>query len=535
MERKKPRYIDICIGYRIVTLILSCITYIVISYYHEDSTLSIAILLGMVISCLLSSWLYRHVEDREILLRAMFIIETFSYGIFTILSGGLTSPFLWYQMSCISLMIALEKNLFITLIASSWCLLSAIFLRMESGLGDYQELNIFLGMIIVIGAFYVLRFYIHLIENQKKLLKELNQTLEYEKSKSENSYLKLTNLYETSNLFAMTNPEKIIHELCTLLKNSIAASGCILLKLDIKGEMERKEILGFEEDLANSLLHKFWEIMKKEKRIRDFKSDINIIMEDRIFEAHMIGEATTSRGILIREKSQTTKESDDFYFNLIKIIFRNLDTHSQLENFITQEEQNRIANEIHDTVIQKLFGVVCHIKILENKFDQIDKEEVIQNLDLLKSSVELTMSELRESIYGRNFTDTVKTLEGALKFYMNEVQIISKVEISLNLDKESNELSSAQKIAIYRICCEAVNNAIRHGNATHVQIELKVSNDQVMLIIQDDGSGFKQNDRKLYEGKGLKNMHNIAIVLKGNLSMDFNREKGFKITLTLPR
>lgn len=50
-----------------------------------------------------------------------------------------------------------------------------------------------------------------------------------------------------------------------------------------------------------------------------------------------------------------------------KNYFSNLDTYSQMEKFIAMDEQNRIANEIHDTVIQKLFGMTCSLAVLENK------------------------------------------------------------------------------------------------------------------------------------------------------------------------
>ena len=531
-EKNWPKYIDVCIGYRVLTLILCSMMYVAISLY-DKSGLSWSILLGMVSSCLLSSWIYRRIGERESWLRIMFLIETFAYGIFTVISGGVSSPFLWYQMSCILLMISLERYFVITLIASLWCLLCAIFAEINSGL-SYRELNVVLGMLIVIGGFYVLRLYIGYIERQKKLLIGLNQNLEKEKQRSENAFLQLAGLYETFHLFSMTNSEKIIHELSRLLKRTIAPSGCILMKFDNAGLPEHQEICGINEETALEIM----------KAIESAKSTRNINHKDRstilevsgeYYQVKPIGEPIVTIGMLIRKKSDENQENEDFYYRLIEIIFRNLDTHNQMERFITMEEKNRIANEIHDTVIQKLFGVVCSLKVLDNQFLQMEEEEVKKNIDKLKRSVELTMTELRESIYGRNFKDTLNTFDGAMRLYMEEAQLLSGAKILLNMDDGVDYLTSAQKIALYRISCEAVNNAIRHGEAKTITIDLCMDDEQIELEIQDDGAGFIESKGKFYEGNGLKNMRNIAALLKGSLSMNSDLGKGMKIKLSLPR
>lgn len=531
-EKNWPEYIDICIGYRVLTLVLSSMMYVAMSFYAGSTMRSWAILLGMLVSCLLSSWLYRRIGERELWLRVMFVIETFAYGVFTLLSGGLSSPYLWYQMSCILLMIALERHLVITLIASIWCLLCAVSGRMNKGL-SYQELNVVLGMLIVIGGFYVLRLYIGYIDRQKELLIGLNQNLEKEKERSEYAFLQLAGLYETFHLFAMTNPEKIIHELSLLLKRAIAPSGCILIKFDSTGLPERKEVCGIEKSLTEEMLAELESVRGEAKRNNGER--ILLHSGEGLYEARLIGEPITSGGIFIRKTSDEGQENEDFYWSLIEIIFSNLDTHSQMERFITMEEQNRIANEIHDTVIQKLFGVVCSLKVLESKSPSIDEEELRQNIDILKKSVELTMTELRESIYGRNFKDTINTFVGAMTLYMEEAQLLSGATISMDIDEGADYLTSAQKIAVYRISCEAVNNAIRHGGANNVTIDLKIDAERIELEIQDNGKGFVESKGAFYEGNGLKNMRNIAALLKGSLIMDSDPGKGMRIKLSLPR
>ena len=229
------------------------------------------------------------------------------------------------------------------------------------------------------------------------------------------------------------------------------------------------------------------------------------------------------------------QEKEEFYWNLIDIIFTNLDVHAQLERFIAMEEQNRIANEIHDTVIQKLFGVVCSLKVMENKLTNEGNDEFKENIALLKRSIELAMTELRESIYGRRFKDSLHTFIGTMELYMKEAERLHNTKIEMDIDPKSDYMSLAQKIAVYRVSCEAVNNAIRHGNATIVSIMLKVFPNQINLKVEDNGVGFIKKQEGLYEGNGLKNMKNIAGLLKGRLLLDTERKTGMTVELFLPR
>lgn len=532
-EKDWPEYIDLCIAYRIVTLFFSTIVYVAMSVYYKDRTGYQIVVMGMAASCFLSSWLYKKIGNREPWLRVMFALEVFAYGVFTMVSGGFSSPYLWYQMNCILLMITLEKYIGVTILASAWCFFTVIAGKIESGL-TYQELNVALGIIIVIGGFYVLRFYIGRINEQKTELLALNEKLEEEKEKSEAAFLKLTGVYETFNLFAMTNPEKIIKELLQLLKRAIAPGGCMLVKLDGLSYPQKIEHLGFSQEVVEELLKGIGEDKINSVR-NDGDNEFDLHAEGCHYRVRIIGEDTSLKGLFIRRVEDMQREKEDFYWQLINVIFTNLDIHAQLERFITMEEQNRIANEIHDTVIQKLFGVVCSLKVMENKANSKEDDEFKEHIVMLKRSIELTMTELRESIYGRRFKDTFHTFTGTMKLYMEEAERLSNTKIEMDIDANSDYMSPAQKIAVYRISCEAVNNAIRHGNATMVNIILKLFPEQIVLKVEDNGGGFVKKQEGLYEGNGLKNMKNIAELLKGRLVLDTQSEMGMKVELVLPR
>ena len=167
----------------------------------------------------------------------------------------------------------------------------------------------------------------------------------------------------------MTNPEKIVKELLQLLKRAIAPNGCMLVKLDKLFHPQKIECVGLEDEVAQELLKEMKEI--KDEKLCSIKDrvdrEFSLYVEGSHYKARFIGDDVSLRGLFIRHAEDIEQEKEEFYWNLIDIIFTNLDVHAQLERFIAMEEQNRIANEIHDTVIQKLFGVVCSLKVMENK------------------------------------------------------------------------------------------------------------------------------------------------------------------------
>ncbi len=185
-------------------------------------------------------------------------------------------------------------------------------------------------------------------------------------------------------------------------------------------------------------------------------------------------------------------------------------------------------------MIQKLFGMVCSLKVFENKIPNVEKNELLEYIASLKTSTELTMKELRESIYGRSFK-TVNTFIETMKLYLEEAQSLSEANITMEMDDEADVMSPTHKIAIYRICCETVNNALRHGKAKHIDVSLKLLQDQILLYVTDDGLGYARGNINFVEGNGLKNMQNIAALLKGEIKIESEIGKGTKVRLCIPK
>ena len=93
-------------------------------------------------------------------------------------------------------------------------------------------------------------------------------------------------------------------------------------------------------------------------------------------------------------------------------------------------------------------------------------------------------------------------------------------------------MSAGQKTVTYRIICEAVNNAIRHGKAGNIEVKAEAGEKEVIFFIKDDGSGFLPQTENT--GNGLKNMYQMAAILKGTLSVQSEPGKGTRVSVSLP-
>ncbi len=80
--KELPSYLDICIGYRLFTMIVSTIAYIAMSIYYGSATGYIWIAAGMCLSCALSSYLYKIIGSNAGYLRTMFLIEVLAHSFF---------------------------------------------------------------------------------------------------------------------------------------------------------------------------------------------------------------------------------------------------------------------------------------------------------------------------------------------------------------------------------------------------------------------------------------------------------------------
>ncbi len=185
----------------------------------------------------------------------------------------------------------------------------------------------------------------------------------------------------------------------------------------------------------------------------------------------------------------------------------------------TLRERNRIAREIHDNVGHMLTRSILQVGAVKT----INKNEVLaQPLEDLHETLNTAMTNIRSSVH--DLHDESIDLISAIQEIINNVD---NFEIHFQHDT-SNNIPKKVKYCFISIIREAVNNAIKHSNATNMDIILQEHPAFYQLLIQDNGTNI---DSGVSEGIGLSNMRDRIKTLHGNIKI--TTDEGFKILISI--
>ncbi|WP_176829843.1 sensor histidine kinase [Tenacibaculum sp. MAR_2009_124] len=207
-----------------------------------------------------------------------------------------------------------------------------------------------------------------------------------------------------------------------------------------------------------------------------------------------------------------------------KIAFKN-----QLEKARTKyEERDRIAQELHDGVLSKLFGIRLGLGFLSIKGE---KEDLEKHDHLLKDlqNVEQEIREVSHQLSSSNKTDFVELLSQLFQEKSSIGKFTHELDVSgINWDA----LEKEYKTNLQRIIQELLQNTLKHAKATKVKLSVKRSKNDVYLKYKDNGVGFNMNNHA--NGIGLKNIKSRVEKLHGESSIFSKPEKGINVEIKLP-
>lgn len=237
---------------------------------------------------------------------------------------------------------------------------------------------------------------------------------------------------------------------------------------------------------------------------------------------------------ILTNKKQINRLQDTYNEYKINLEHENENLLKQQDNEIniaTLNERNRIAREIHDNVGHMLSRSILQVGALIAINKNEDLNEPYQNL---KDSLNQAMDSIRSSVH--NLHNDSIDLESSIKQLIN---LFDFCEVNLDYDI-SKYISKELKYCFISITKEALNNTIKHSNATKVNISIIEHPSFYKYVFYDNGL----NNNNIFEDKfdeystykqgiGLNNMKERVKALHGIIN--FNMEKGFSINITIPK
>ena len=194
-------------------------------------------------------------------------------------------------------------------------------------------------------------------------------------------------------------------------------------------------------------------------------------------------------------------------------------------------EQRRIAYDLHDGVGQHLVGIALSAKLLEEQL----RAERPAEAEKASAIVRLANEAARQArLTARTLegTDGVGDLKTALESLAMNISENCRVRSTVKADGASLPISAPVASQLYRIAQEAVRNAMEHGAAREVLIQLTFGHRDMLLAVQDDGEGF--NKKMNGHGMGLRIMRYRAQCIGGSCEVKSGPGKGTTVYCRVP-
>jgi signal transduction histidine kinase len=183
------------------------------------------------------------------------------------------------------------------------------------------------------------------------------------------------------------------------------------------------------------------------------------------------------------------------------------------------EERNRIARELHDTLEQELAGITMQLDLAADCFQQAPRVAK-QAVDAARKMSRHSMVEARRSVWDlRCHLLENGDLVSALSQLIDPFATRDGTAVDINVEGTPTRLPAAIEMNLLRIGQEAVGNAVKHGRARRVHVELRYDADRVLLRVRDDGQGFIPAEGSSTGHFGLLDMRERAISMGTNLQV----------------
>lgn len=204
---------------------------------------------------------------------------------------------------------------------------------------------------------------------------------------------------------------------------------------------------------------------------------------------------------------------------------------TRYQQTLREEEQKRIAREIHDELGQMLTGLKLDIHLLKKKVGAgmpTDLDELSSRVDETIVSVRRIASELRPSILD-DFG-----LIPAIEWQAGEFESKSGIDCAFVCTDESVYLDGESEAAIFRIVQEALTNIARHARASAVCITVETSSEDLKVVVEDDGVGINMENVARSRSLGIIGMRERARLIGANLDIRARGAMGTVVELSVP-
>ncbi len=228
-------------------------------------------------------------------------------------------------------------------------------------------------------------------------------------------------------------------------------------------------------------------------------------------------------------RQQKTRNRQQQQEHELKTAISQIETQSQL-----QEQRLSISRDLHDNIGAQLTFIISSVDNIRYAFD-LKNTKLENRLQSINTFTKSTIIELRDTIWAMNNSEiSFEDLRVRIFNFIEKAQdAAEKISFKFDIDNQLKELrlSSVAGMNIYRTVQEAINNAIKYSDASHVAVAIRTDGRQVYITVRDNGAGFDSELSRA--GNGLANMKKRIEDIGGKFSIESVISKGTVVNVSV--
>ena len=315
-------------------------------------------------------------------------------------------------------------------------------------------------------------------------------------------------------------------------------------------ELKGKSIRDFLSVELSDYLMKFIEQAFLVKTMQQFEYELEI-SDGKVhhFEGRVIAKDKEEVLLIIRDITEN-KEAQERIIENEKSLSKAIEKEKKLLKRITEQqkqqleaiinteerERRRIAIDLHDGIGQLLSSVKINLSVAGEKIMNENIEDSKSFLNKSKESIDQITNEIRNISYNLLPPSLEQFgLSSAIEEELKKMDTDANQKFSFYSNLVHHKIDSKAEVILFRSFQEIINNAIKHSKSTEITVQLIEYEDKVILMIEDNGSGF--NFTEAYQKKdssGLKNLFSRVALIHGKMKVDSNTHSGTSITIEVP-
>lgn len=206
-----------------------------------------------------------------------------------------------------------------------------------------------------------------------------------------------------------------------------------------------------------------------------------------------------------------------------------LSLHSMIEG--QEMERLRIAQDLHDGLGGLLTSVKAHFNSIQSEIDSVKDMKIYDRTNRLIDEACGAVRRISHDMVPHSIN--ISGLKGAMEELQRSIKL-QNVECELETFGDLERIVGQKASMIYRIIQELANNAIKHGKSSRIFLQFMIHENDLHILVEDNGKGFDINHVTFSNGMGLKSIDSRIKYLNGNLNIDSTIGKGTIVNIEVP-